>query len=202
MKLKIINLVICLSFVIIGCKNKESSPELENHFTESQIEDLDEIHNFFISTILKSENENFLIVFDNYLNNSRAKGIDAINDTMEVEDFDKIINSISKSTFDEIWEIRTGENIEKKTKYNWLAPKYNGKYQMFLKDFSEKNEIIKKYYTRMIASGDFSPGLFNESLVNSYKKLDYDSKEVQIILAIHYFSTTYDYLNINKTTIE
>lgn len=196
MKLKVQWYFLSLLIFVVSCNQNLSSSKLERHFTESQIEDLNKINNFFISEILKSDSQNFLIALNNFLNDCRTKGIDAVYNPLKVEDFEKVLNSISKSTFNEIWKLNT---VEDKTKYKWLAPKYNGKYQMFLKDIGKKNEIVKKYYDRMKASGDYNPIHFDESLVNSYKKMDYDSKQIQIILAIHYFSVIYDYLNSEKT---
>ncbi|MTE27495.1 hypothetical protein [Winogradskyella ouciana] len=198
MKFEVRSIFVCLMLTLVSCNKDYSSPELEKHFTEAQIKDLNKINDFFISEILKSENQNFLIAFDNFFNECRTKGIDAIYSTMKLEDFDKVLNSISKSTMDEIWVVSSGVIKENRTKFNRLAPKYNGKYQRFLKDIGKENEIVKKYSDRMIATGDYNPGLFDESLINSYKKIDYGSEQIQIILAIHYFSVIYVYLNIEN----
>lgn len=202
MKLKVISFLICVVLVFLSCAKKVSYPELNKNFSKTQIEDLKKIKTFFISNIMRSDNQNFLIAFDRFFSDNRLKGTNVINDQFKIEEFNKVLNSISKSTFNEIWDANYIEYSKHKSKYNWLAPKHNGKYQMFLKDISQKNVIIKNYYERMIATGDYNPAHFDESLIHSYNKMDYGNEQVQIIISVHYFSVIYEYLSNKKSSVE
>ena len=80
MKVKINIFLICFTLTLLSCNQKNSSPKLEEHFTKSQIEDLNTIRLFFINSILEIKTSEFetdyLKIVSNYSSNCSFSSYD------------------------------------------------------------------------------------------------------------------------------
>ncbi|GAB4157193.1 MAG: hypothetical protein Tsb0033_08710 [Winogradskyella sp.] len=191
MTFKVRMFLICLSLTLLSCKNEYSSPELEKHFTESQIEDLNKIKTFFINDIMNVDMDNFHKNFINEVEKMEASG----SPYFSKKKIDSVLSSISADTFNEIWEKRIDSTQLKNKIYDYLLPKYQGKYQIFLADISKKNKAVDHYYRRMINSGDFNR-LSMLGYIKEYpKEFDLKNINIQILLAIQYISVLKETFN-------
>ena len=66
----------------LSCKNHETSTELEKHFTDTQIKDLNNINDFFISDFLKSDKTNYKEAFIKFIDSLKWKGQFSKNDEL------------------------------------------------------------------------------------------------------------------------
>lgn len=183
----------CLFFVAVflllsGCSNSEfSSPELERHFTDSQIEDLNKVNDFFISEFLKSNSNNFKEAFLSFKHDLIFKGKFSENDELLYQKQRELYNSISKSTFEEIWTVSVTEGLPYPDE-EYMDGSVNGKYFLFLQDLSKTNNFAKACYVRIERTGDFN-GLFLDSYFHTNRDtFDYDDFHNQLILAIYYLT--------------
>ncbi|WP_426429898.1 hypothetical protein ACPX19_10185 [Winogradskyella sp. HB-48] len=189
MKIKVISFLICLT--LLSCKKEFSSPELEKHFTESQVEDLNKIRLFFINDIINLDINNFHKNFINEVEKMEASGSPYI----PKKKIDSVLSSISADTFNEIWEKHIDSTQFKDKIYNYLLPKYQGKYQIFLADISKKNKAVNHYYQRMNNSGDFNRLSMLGYIKEHPKEFDLKNVNIQILLAIQYISVLRDPFN-------
>jgi len=181
---------IALSFsVLLGCKTYQPTKELQAVFNLQELKDLETIRTFFIKDIMDLKEEDFHLTFRSKIERLEASGFA----TISPKKIKQLFNSISKSTFDEIWEIKKQKRSRNNEgSYEYFVPKRNSKYYDFLNRVTEHNSMIKQYYDTTIKAGDF-----NHSSMLKYTSdntLDFDLKNtnVQIVMAIHYISICYE----------
>jgi hypothetical protein len=111
---------------------------------------------------------------------------------LEKVDFQKqkeMYNLISKTTFNEIWNITLMKKFKDSTEYKSLTPNLEGKYLTYLKDVGIKNKYISKYAKMTYSIGDFeSMSLLQNHIYNNPKDLDLNDINVQILISIHYLT--------------
>ena len=93
--------ILQLSF---SCKSQYSKVELDNNFSTDQISDLNKITDFFKNQISENKNSDFKACFSKILPELLENGWQPILTKVDFEKQKELYNSISKSTFDEIWE--------------------------------------------------------------------------------------------------
>ncbi|MEH1007006.1 MULTISPECIES: hypothetical protein [unclassified Winogradskyella] len=181
---------IALSFsVLLGCKTYQPTKELQAVFNLQELKDLETIRTFFIKDIMDLKEEDFHLTFRSKIERLEASGFA----TISPKKIKQLFNSISKSTFDEIWEIKKQKRSRNNEgSYEYFVPKRNSKYYDFLNRVTEHNSMVKQYYDTTIKAGDF-----NHSSMLKYTSdntLDFDLKNtnVQIVMAIHYISICYE----------
>ncbi|MBU2920753.1 hypothetical protein KO504_05330 [Winogradskyella psychrotolerans] len=181
---------IALSFsVLLGCKAYQPTKELQAVFNLQELKDLETIRTFFIKDIMDLKEEDFHLTFRSKIERLEASGFA----TISPKKIKQLFNSISKSTFDEIWEIKKQKRSRNNEgSYEYFVPKRNSKYYDFLNRVTEHNSMVKQYYDTTIKAGDF-----NHSSMLKYTSdntLDFDLKNtnVQIVMAIHYISICYE----------
>jgi len=181
---------IALSFsVLLGCKTYQPTKELQAVFNLQELKDLETIRTFFIKDIMDLKEEDFHLTFRSKIERLEASGFA----TISPKKIKQLFNSISKSTFDEIWEIKKQKRSRNNEgSYEYFVPKRNSKYYDFLNRVTEHNFMVKQYYDTTIKAGDF-----NHSSMLKYTSdntLDFDLKNtnVQIVMAIHYISICYE----------
>ena len=176
--------------LFVSCKSQYSTSELKNNFTESEIEDLNKIREFFIDeTCVNSQNDFedcFKKIPHDYL---QAYG-NGFWENINFERQSELYNQISKSTFDKIWSFCTSEyRTEPKKKYKTLCALSGGKYNDYLFEFGKKNKRIGEYAKSLNDYGDFSShDLTTWEIVNNRKYFKLNDPNIQLILAIHFLT--------------
>ena len=191
-------LVLIFVFSFASCKNYRSSLELENNFTKEQITDLNKINSFFIKEVLKPNNSNFKESFKTIFESVNLYGIDTLLNNVNYKKQKELYNDILKSTFNEIWELKTN-TIEQFKGETYLLPKYKGKFQEFLKQLSKTNQLAKSCYTKMEQSGDFDILSFSNTISSKFNEIDFKDFNNQLIISIYYLSMIDDYERDEKT---
>lgn len=131
-----------------------------------------------IQSNLQEINQNYYEFFHNRIN-------------FELQE--ELFESISKSTFDEIWSTCEVTNAKSLNKHQSLcASGFNSKYLNFLKKVGKKNQYIRNYASNIEAAGDFAPSIyFIDTFFNNASKFDLNNENIQIIIAIHILTTNY-----------
>jgi len=172
-----------------SCKSEHSTTELKNNFTPEQITDLYKIIDFFKSQICENNNSDFKTCFSEILPDLLEYGWQPILDNVDFEKQKELYNSISKSTFEEIWVFGKATYPETGFELKSVGSKYNGKYQKYLSELGKKNNEIKDYADRLIGAGDFeSMGLLQQRIYQKPTEFDLDNLNVQLLIAIHYLT--------------
>lgn len=189
-------------FLTFSCKAQYSVKELETTFTPKEIRDLELITEFFRDAMCLGMDADFKKCYEfvphEYLEASGEPFWTRIN----YEDQKKLYEKISKSTFDDIWTIRTGRNYELDIDFYSLSTNLDGKYFKYLNELGKSNLRIKIYAARLLASGDYHSGDFRYvNILNDSKYLDLNDPNIHLILSIHYLSLS-DHHNRSKIPIE
>ena len=173
---------------------KEPSLEeniLQNHFNESDLkrlelllEDFDKlICKYNCSADIQTAYSNF---FTNILNSSKLEEIKPFSGSnLEMEE---ILQRVNNETFVKIWEY--GTTSEPAIIPTTLNINYNGEFMSFLKEMSDKSDILKQYYDSIKTAGGINP--FGFGLLRlKQKELNIQDQSVRLIIAIHYLTTFY-----------
>jgi len=203
---KLLTILIVLQFNF-SCKSY--SPELRQNFSRKQIKDLNRIRKFFINEIRDNPQDNFAYSFRNQPQDYLERQGKAFWQKIDFNKQKKLYQSISKSTFDEIWTINKQTNFKKNGKvYNdsigffgifskrevlsvtkSLGVNALGKYCQYLTDFGKHNPKVAKYAKRLMDGGDIIRFyLPYRKILRDYKQFDLNNKDIQLILAIHYLT--------------
>ncbi|GAA4324679.1 hypothetical protein GCM10023115_41660 [Pontixanthobacter gangjinensis] len=196
-KLKIIVIV---AFLCFSCSKKFSTTELKNNFSERQIKDLELLTAFFKNQICTNNSKtNFKKCFENLppAPEFRQEGHYPISDHIDFNEQKIIYDKISKSTFEEIWNLCESYYPDSGRKTKEICSAYKGNYQNFLIEVGLQNDAIKNYAERITGSGDFN-GLFltQHHIIKNKKDFDLNDPNIQLIIAIQYLSIN-DQLNRN-----
>ncbi|WBL23730.1 hypothetical protein [Zunongwangia sp. HRR-M8] len=182
-------LLIGIFLLSFSCKSQFKTNELEHNFTSSQIQDLKKIKDFFESEICNNKNSDFEKCFLTILPELIEYGWQPILDNIDFDKQRELYNSISNSTFDQIWQLEKATNLRTGLKYFSLGSKYNGKYQKYVEEVGAKNPKIKEYSERLIASGDFeSMDLLQRWIYHNPENFDLSDPNIQLIISIHYLT--------------
>ena len=173
----------------LSCSTKFTTTELQNNFSKDQINDLQKITEFFKSQICENESSDFETCFTEMLPALLEYGWQPILDNVDFDEQKELYNSISKSTFEEIWEFGKQTYPDTGLELKSLGSKYNGKYQKFLTELGKNNNELKEYADRVIGAGDFESSLILQSRIyNNATDFDLKNPNVQLLIAVHYLS--------------
>ncbi|MCX7549182.1 hypothetical protein OS188_14590 [Xanthomarina sp. F1114] len=175
--------------VSLSCNAQYSATELKDNFTTEQISDLNKITAFFQNQICDNKNSDFKTCFSKILPELLEYGWQPILEKVDFEKQKELYNSISKSTFNEIWEFGKATYPKTGLELKSIGSKYNGKYQKYLTELGKNNAEIKEYAERLIAAGDFeSMGLLQQQIYKNPNNFDLNNPNIQLLIAIHYLS--------------
>lgn len=175
--------------VFSSCKATYSTIELENNFTANQLNDLNQISEFFKDQICINSDDDLRDCYERIPHDYLKAYGDGFWTNIDFEQQKELYNQISKSTFNEIWMFSNATFYPSGTKRKSLSAVATGKYQKFLADFGKRNPRIAKYAKRIEASGDFSGFDFNyREIIKDKKSYNLKDPNIQLILAIHYLS--------------
>jgi hypothetical protein len=186
------SILACSIIIVLGCTKENSSPELEKHFNKNQIEDLNKINNFFISELLNSEKGNYKKSFLQFKDFLKFNGRFSDNDELLFKKQLKLYNSISQSTFDEIWKLRTTEGPPYPDE-DYIAARNFGKYFSFLNEISTENKFAKTCFEKIERSGDYNALFLDSYFYYNLDTFDFNNFHNQLILSIYYLTAIDNY---------
>jgi hypothetical protein len=165
-------------------------------FKDSEIQDLSIILNFFNKQICKTPQVVIARIDDCY--KSFFERMKKTGETGNIEikipfiEQQKMYETISDSTFNQIWYLGKSWNTDSTATLKHLGLRYNGKYADFLKKTGKENKVIESYYKSFEASGAISPPMVAGLLMN-YKVYEVQDIRIQLIVAIHYLTMNDQY---------
>lgn len=174
----------------LSCKSLKSTTELEQVFTKNEIKDLNRINNFFVKEYLNSSEKNFETSFKDMFQFTYSYGIDTLINRVDFNKQRKLYHSIHH-TFDEIWEVKINEHEPFKGE-EYIVPKYQGKFQLFLKQLSKTNTFANLCNKKMEESGDFNMLFFDNYIIHNFDKINFTDFNNQLIISIYYLSMVDD----------
>jgi hypothetical protein len=190
-QLLLIALILGLTNCTINQSKLSGNKTFRKTFTESEIQDLQLLFDFFNESICSETNtEDFSVCYKEFF-----KKLEKSEETGEIHldiPFDKqmkVYDSFSDSTFNEIWTLGKSWN-DGDAPQDLYSPVHftpNGKYLKFLKSTGKDDNVIKHYYESIIATGDISPSIISGLLVN-YDHYNIKDIRVRFIVAVHYLS--------------
>ena len=179
----------CLLILNFSCSTKYSTTEEHNNFSKEQISDLNKLTDFFKNQICENMNSDFKTCFSKILPDLLENGWQPILEKVDFEKQKELYNSISKSTFNEIWEFGKETYPETGLELKSVVSKYNGKYQKYLTELGKNNSEIKEYAERLIFSGDFeSMALLQQRIYKNPSEFDLNNPNIQLLIAVHYLT--------------
>ncbi len=144
---------------------------------------------FFQNQICETKNSDFESCFSEILPDLVNNGWLPILNKVNFKEQQVLYNSISPSTFNEIWKFGKMTTPKTGEEFKSLGSRYNGKYQKFLTEVGLNNPKIKEYSERLIADGDFETmGLLQSWIYNNPKYFDLNNPNIQLIISIHYLT--------------
>jgi len=181
--------IIALSFLMLGCQSFKTTSELQSNFNEQELKDFQTIRSFFIKNMMELNDENFNNEFRFKIKDLEASGFSSV----VPKKIEKLFTSISESTFNEIWEIKTQKRSNTQYgSYKYLAPKKNGKYQKFLSAITPHNSMVRLYYDDLLKTENFSHLSMSKYINHNSLDFDLDNTNVQLLFAIHYITFYHD----------
>ncbi len=188
-----------LTHCAIGQNRLADNKTIKKTFSETEIQDLQLIFNFFNESIclnleplaLTSCYKDFFKKMENWEQTGNFELNISFNKQL------KMYSQISESTFQEIWTF--GKSIYRESPqdtFRTVSINLNGKYLIFLKKTGRKDEVINQYYESIFAAGDLTPSLITGLLVN-HRYYNIEDIRIKLIVAIHYL-TLNDQFNRNE----
>ncbi|MEL0644392.1 hypothetical protein V6251_08360 [Olleya sp. Ti.3.14] len=172
-----------------SCKTQYSTTELKNNFSTDQISDLNKITDFFKNQICENKNSDFKTCFNKILPELLENGLFSLLERIDYQNQKELYDSISESTFNEIWGFGKETYRDTGLELKSLSSKYNGKYQKFLTELGRTNNELKEYADRVIGAGDFeSMGWLQNRIYLNPSKFDLDNQNIQLLIAIHFLT--------------
>ncbi|MEX0811022.1 MAG: hypothetical protein WD048_02320 [Chitinophagales bacterium] len=197
-------LLLFLSFTMfIGCSKKANKlthiKEINSVFTESEIEDLEVLFDFFNNSICNNKIEYLTDCYYDFFDKVKTSADSgSLYLHIPIEDQLALYDQLNDSTFYQIWAIGKSWNHEdtddtlKSVYYRW-----DGKFFEFLKQAGKQNEFAKAYLESVEAAGSPPPSLV-ASITYNYKELGIEDLRVKFILAIHFLTLNDEYKREEK----
>ena len=186
-------IVVLIVLLNISCFVQKGVEKEPNSFTPEQINELKKISTFFNSQICNKELIDFGTCIQSKLPEINQGYYEFFYDNIEFEKQEKLFDSISKETFNEIWSYCEVTNAKSLNTYQSLCARgFNSKYLNFLKQVGKTNEYIKRYAKNVEAAGDFGHSIFFiDTFLNNVTKSKLNNEDIQIIISIHILTSNY-----------
>ena len=175
----------------ISCFSQFPTPEMKAVFTQQEISDLKTLNDFFVHSVcLKNDSIDFKTSFEKELPYLYEYGFDSIANKVDFEEQKKMYETISDSTFNQIWGYaKMWKDGDIGPTYKWLAVKNEGNYFNFLLEVGKKNEFIFKYADFLLSAGDlYMTSSFVLSIIKNPTEMDLNDPNIQLITSIHMLS--------------
>jgi len=141
---------------------QNSQVDLKTFFSESEIEDLNMITDFFQMELCESaDRSNFSSCIKNSIPQLANWEQFYVQEKISWRKQKKMYSKISESTFQKIWSLcKTRRTIEPKYEYKEICFGQNEKFVQFLNAIGHSNQYVKKYSDRLEGVGVFESGKF------------------------------------------
>lgn len=177
--------IIPILFLFFSCGSDFSTPEMRNNFSKNEIKDLEKIVSFYKNQLSNKKQSKFEDSFNDALNNFMYNENRDDFYNINFDDQKMLYNSISKSTFNEIWSYNKSYMFEKSETYKTIGFKNKGKYNSFLKEVVKKDTIIKEYLNRLESAGDFNnSNYFIYDIIKNKDLYNLKDPNIQLVIAI------------------
>lgn len=187
-KLLLIAFVIGLTNCTVNQSKLSDNKTFRKIFSESEIQDLQSLYDFFNESICSDPNtEDLTKCYKEFFNKlEKSEETDDIHLDIPFDKQMKVYDSFSDSTFNEIWTFGKSWNYQEAPQDTFRTVHFNpnGKYLKFLKRTGRDDKVIRNYYESIIATGDISPSVI-AGLLNNYEQYNIKDIRVKFIVAVH-----------------
>jgi len=197
-QLLLIVLILGLTNCSVGQQKLSEDKTIRKFFSETEIQDLQPLYNFFIQSICSSDRELESCYDDFFKKVKQAADSGSIHLQIPFEDQKEIYNNFQDSTFYQIWAF--GKTWTRENPNETLSEVYyrwDGKFMNFLKEVGKKDEFIRTYHESVEAAGGPPPSLIAGIIMN-YEKLNIEDTKVRFVIAIHYLTLNDQYKRKEK----
>ncbi len=168
----------------LSCNKDETSVALKKHFSNEQINDLKLIHSFFITEHLNGLKKKFKEEFYLLTKTNEYHGLDSLFNKARFNEQLELYNSISQTTFDEVWIMVPQKKYEDE---KYIALNMKGKFIYYLKGLT-KNDFAKTISNKLELAGDLNYFYIYSYVFNNYKSFDFENYDNQLIISVCYLT--------------
>lgn len=208
------NVIFFLSVILFfSCSKKEASTFTEmksdellsESFTDSELENLAKIVDFFESQICSDTNENIENCYNDFL---RKDSINLVDDNfMKTIDYEKqtlLYSELDSVFFNDFFDVGIGRTFQENNteiKYEYYHLKVVEKYGDFLKKLSKIDKFKNEYYIAVERSNELISPTTPVILTLFYKNWSKKDIKVRLIYSFHYLIFNEEYIKrVNKKT--
>jgi hypothetical protein len=171
--------------ILLSCSS--TSKELDSFFESNQIDELNRLTNFIIDELSSDCNYEQVKCLTSYFDQYKEPGYDFQLTGISKERQNELLNSLSESTYNNIWTTCIGQkSISKDSIVNIesICPNMNGKFADFLVNYCSKHERLTDYGYAFQQAGDYSPAM-NSQLFKQPTVFDFESEAELVLISIH-----------------
>ena len=180
----ILSVTIMVIFNESGRSKNES--ELINYFEPTQIAELNRLTDFVISELTTDCEGKQTDCLKNYFNQFEDSDYDFELTGISKSKQNELLNSLSESTYNDIWSKCKGSRPTKNGRVNIesICPNANGQFANFLINYCNKNERLAGYGNAFKQVSSYSPSM-NAQLVLNPESFDFNSQAELLLISIH-----------------
>jgi hypothetical protein len=189
-------LIILLSNCGSRTQELRTNSTIQEVFNTIEINDLNKILTFFENEICSdlievTEINKCYINFFSTLRSAVKDGEFPININFEKQR--EMYSELSDSTFMNIWTINKSFKFKSKDTLQSIGYLYDGKFAKLLEATGKDYPMIKGYSETFKETGDITPSLTANFIIN-YSKLNLNDPRIKMIVAVHYLTLNDQYL--------
>ena len=192
-QLLIFGLILGLTNCSVGQIRLADDKIIKKSFSETEIQDLQLLFDFFNRSICDS-NRKLEDCYDDFFKKvKQAADSGSMHLPIPFENQKEVYRKFQDSTFYQIWTF--GKTWTHETPNDTLREVYfrwDGKFMKFLKKAGKKDEFIKAYHESAEAAGGPGPSIIAGIIMN-YDKLNIEDPKVKFVIAIHYLTLNDQY---------
>lgn len=188
----VLGLLLCLTpMLLVSCSHSSNdlseNKTFQKVFTESEINDLQRLFDFFNESICESgsESKDCYQAFFTKMEPSQMSG--EIDLEISFEKQQNVYQHLEGSTFYEIWDLGRGIYFDPLDTLNTISLQTRGKFFKFLKEVAKGDRVISFYAENLEKAGGMPPSMIAHLLKN-YEYYKISDVRVRFIIAIHYLT--------------
>jgi hypothetical protein len=187
-QLLIIGLILGLTNCSVGQQKLADDKTIKKSFSETELQDLQLLYDFFNQTICDSDQELANCYDDFFKKVKLAADSGSMYLHIPFENQKAIYKRFQDSTFCQIWAFgKTWTPENQNDTLREVYYKWDGKFMDFLRKAGKKNKFIKAYHESVEAAGGPPPSLIAGIIMN-YDNLNIEDLKVKFVIAIHYLT--------------
>lgn len=192
-QLLIIGLVLGLASCSVNKNKLSNDPTIKEVFTESEIQDLQLLLEFFNQTIYEPGKDIEVCFNDFFAKVKQSFDSGSVYLHIPFEKQQEVYEKFQDSTFYQIWTFNeTWKPDHPNDTFQVVDYKWDGKFMKFLKIAGEKDFFIKSYHELVAVAGGISPGLTSYLIMNE-GKANIDNVKVKFVIAVNYLTLNDQY---------